>query len=141
MLASEKIKIEVHEREERLRKIWQVEKPDHDQFPRWLLKKIISASERGEIAGCYSTPTEASMWRDWDDSGWLDHFGTVIETGGREAFVSEPYGLTAEMVIAVQEFAKAIGADAEFSHESWWAPGLTSRITLRERSVREQAGR
>lgn len=62
---------------------------------------------------------------------WLDHWGTAMHYG-KEAFVSEPYGLGLTWLQDIDALAKQIGCKYEISPNSWHYPGHTIRILFYE---------
>jgi hypothetical protein len=63
---------------------------------------------------------------------WLDHWGSTTLAGGRAAFVSEPYGLSPQRAIRLQQLAEAIGLEFWICPNSWWYPGATIRLIFAE---------
>lgn len=58
---------------------------------------------------------------------WLDHDGSTV-WHGREAWVSEPYGLDAESLNQIELVARYTRLDHYVLSNSWWFPGSTIRI-------------
>ena len=96
-------------------------------IPRWLRKRIHQRLGRG-VDLVEAIGRTAS---DLPQSFWLDHWGSTKLDDGREAFVSEPYGLTTDGTRGVLRFAEACGLDVSVSRFSEWNPaGGTVRIVF-----------
>lgn len=62
---------------------------------------------------------------------WLDHWGSTT-IGVQQRFVAEPYQVTAADVASLEKIAKATGLEWYLCPNSWWYPGATIRIVIRE---------
>ena len=65
---------------------------------------------------------------------WLDHDGQG-DWGGKPAYISEPYGLTADKVKEIEWLANSLGCEYCITPNSWWYPGSTWRIVFFEREA------
>jgi hypothetical protein len=92
--------------------------------PKWLKKRL--APHKLDLT-CY---TEAHPLLKGAD--WLDHWGTAIESGV-EAFVSEPYQLTAEGMRGLLHFADTLDLSVIVYASSAYYPTHSLRIILMER--------
>jgi hypothetical protein len=66
---------------------------------------------------------------------WLDHWGSTVEVNGEEAFVSEPYQLTAEGMRGLMHFAATLDLSVMVWASSAYYPTYSLRITLKPRTV------
>lgn len=67
---------------------------------------------------------------------WLDHWGSTLETDREEAFVSEPYQLTAEGMRGLLHFAVVLDLSVIVRASSAYYPTYSVRITLTPRAVK-----
>lgn len=89
--------------------------------PKWLKKRLVP--HKLDLT-CY-TPAHPLL----NGAEWLDHWGTAIE-GGEEAFVSEPYQLTAEGMRSLLHFAEVLNLSVIVHASSAYYPTHSVRITL-----------
>lgn len=94
--------------------------------PKWLKKRL--APHKLDLT-CYTAAHSLLGGADW-----LDHWGTTIE-GGEEAFVSEPYQLTAEGMRGLMYFVNALDLSVMVRASSAYYPTYSLRITLMPHGV------
>lgn len=101
-----------------------------ERLPAWL-KRRITVEARRRIPGIL-----VSQYGRYDllrlvgaSDRWLDHWGTT-RTWGREIFVSEPYGLTADAVEELLEFCRVLNLGFDFDATSSHFPTRTLRIMM-----------
>ncbi len=61
---------------------------------------------------------------------WSDHWGTAEWGSHKDAFVSEPYGIGIDTLVAVDDFAKKVGCEWKLCSNSYHFPGNTFRIVF-----------
>lgn len=94
--------------------------------PKWLKKRL--RPHHLDLT-CY-TPAHPLL----NGADWLDHWGTAIE-GGKEAFVSEPYQLTAEAMRGLLHFATVLDLSVIVYASGAYYPTHCLRIILTPRAV------
>jgi hypothetical protein len=97
--------------------------------PRWLIQRI--RKHIGTVPMCHSgfdVVHQAAC--DTGSDSWLDHFGSTT-INGRPAFVSEPY-LGSRGIVDAMRFAERLMLEFDFSPNSWWYPGQTTRLIFQE---------
>lgn len=95
--------------------------------PKWLKKRL--DPHKLDLT-CY-TPAHSLL----GGAEWLDHWGTAIE-GREEAFVSEPYQLTAEGMRSLMHFVDTLDLSVIVRASSAYYPTYSVRITLTPRAVK-----
>lgn len=97
------------------------------RVPKWLTNRL--APHKLDLT-CY-TPAHPLL----NGAEWLDHWGTTVEADGEEAFVSEPYQLTAEGMRSLMHLADALDLSVIVRASSAYYPTYSLRITLTPRVV------
>lgn len=95
--------------------------------PKWLKKRL--TPHKLDLT-CY-TPTHPLL----NGADWLDHWGSTVE-GGEEAFVSEPYQLTAEGMRGLMHFVNTLDLYVIVRASSAYYPTYSLRITLLPHTVK-----
>lgn len=73
-----------------------------------------------------------SHLREMFRGGWLDHTGRGIYRG-RDAYIAEPYEISAAAVQEIATLARAIGCEWEIDANSWHYPANTLRVAFFEK--------
>lgn len=97
-------------------------------IPNWLRLRMIRAF------GCPGRDTAAwpVLWHAVGERRrWLDHFGSTL-SHGRQVFVSEPYGFSAESAADLEAFCRPMGVKWSVDSNSEWNPGSTVRVSIEE---------
>ena len=119
--------------EQRIRAARQLLKPSEVRLhhvPNWFRRALLKAY------GCprHDTSGHAVLYHAAsNDRDWLDHWGST-QIDGKAAFVSEPYGLSAESMAAAAELATKAGCRFYVSPNAWWYPGATIRLVFEQRT-------
>lgn len=105
--------------------------------PGWFRRRLLAVwgCDRYCSSGA-SALSRAARINNW---AWLDHWGTAT-VSGRLAFVSEPYGIRPRDFESIRQAARALDLAWQMSARSWWWPGVTIRVALWPRELREGSG-
>lgn len=105
-------------------------------IPRWFGRRINAAYGRGCSQLTYSAKLDILLARcgprSTENDLWRDHWGSTRLPDGRTAWVSEPYVLPGERILALVRLASWLECELEITGVSAHAPGRTVRIAFSE---------
>lgn len=112
--------------------------PVRQGMPNWFRKALLRTYSWAGQYG-FSGHAVLDMVRTRLPLEWIDHHGRTTWFGA-DAFVSEPYEMTAATLQSVADLAAAIGCRYAVTPNSWWFPGNTWRIVLFRRDDLQEGG-
>jgi len=100
-----------------------------NKLPTWLTRRLRTYRKEQGLDDLPTSMLLHETVRKLCDPRWLDHWGLSAD----DEFVSEPYNFNSKTAEALESLCSELGIEWTVSSNTWWFPGSTVRITLREK--------